>query len=80
MRPTIALTLLVLAAALSACGSGKDAHDQPPPEQHERVQTFADPLIGTKDKAQRRTEDAIESHRQALDQQIRADEGETPGQ
>jgi hypothetical protein len=80
MRRLNAPALVLLALMLASCDSGKEADSQPPAEPKARVATFADPLIGTQEKARQRTEDAVETHRQALDQQMRAAEGETPEQ
>ncbi|MBP6514426.1 MAG: hypothetical protein KA224_04555 [Steroidobacteraceae bacterium] len=75
MRIRIA-SLLAIAALASACGGEPEpaAKEEPPP----RVRTFADDTIGVKDKAQQRTEAAMETHREALQQRLQEDEGGTP--
>jgi hypothetical protein len=61
---------------LAACGgkpadesAGRDAAAEEP------ARTFADDTIAVKEKARVRTEDAVEAHREALEQRLRQDEG-----
>lgn len=79
MRIAVAsiLAVAILAAACGrdepARGSGADAPPRKP------VRTFADDTIRVKDKARDRTEAAIDTHREALDQRVREDEGASAG-
>jgi hypothetical protein len=77
MRIRIA-SLLATAALVSACGGDPEpaAPEEPPP----RVRTFADDMIGVKDKAQQRTEAAVETHRDAMQQRLQEDEGGAPAE
>jgi len=77
MRIRIA-SLIAVAMLASACGGDPEpprAEDPP-----ERVSTFADDTIELKDKAQQRTEAAVETHREAMQQRLQEDEGGAPAE
>ncbi|MBM5811651.1 MAG: hypothetical protein FJ191_06755 [Gammaproteobacteria bacterium] len=68
---------LLIALALSACG-GQEAEPEEPPLAVEDT-VFGD-LVGTQDKVRDRTNAAMESHREAFEQQLEAGEGSAPAE
>jgi len=70
MRAAWTAGLLSILAA-GGCGDRESEPEKPPMKVEETV--FRD-LVGTQDKARDRTNQAIEQHRQALDEQINNDE------
>ena len=76
MRAILAAGMLALALTGAGCGGSDE------PEKKEEVMKVEDtafgPLIGTQDKARDRTNSAMETHREALETQLEADEGAPP--
>ena len=79
MRATTAIGWLTAMLALAGCGGGqKEAEPEEEPMKVEET-VFGD-LIGTQDKARDRTNAAMETHREAVREQIEADEGAPPSE
>lgn len=75
MRATSTVGILVIALAIAGCGGGETEREEEPMKVEDTV--FGD-LIGTQDKARDRTNAAMETHREALESQLEADEGAPP--
>ncbi len=72
MPATAAIWMLVAALALGGCGSSEP---EPEPEPMKVEDTVFGDLVGTQDKARDRTNQAVDTHREALEQRLEADEG-----
>jgi hypothetical protein len=70
MRATTAVGMLAVSLAFAGCG-GEPEPEKEPMKVEDTV--FGD-LIGTQDKARDRTNAAIETHREAQETQLEADE------
>ena len=75
MRATTAIGWLAAGLALAGCGGGEPEPEKEPMKVEETV--FGD-LVGTQDKARDRTNAAMDTHREALEKQLQADEGAPP--
>jgi hypothetical protein len=75
MRATTAIGWRAAMLVLTGCGGGEKQAEEEPMKVEDTV--FGD-LIGTQDKARDRTNAAMETHREALEAQLEADEGAPP--
>lgn len=76
--PLSRLFVMLALAGLAACGAGEEGEPDRDPEP---VETVFDDLISTQDKAQQRLDAAREGHKEALEQQLEASEGQAdPGE
>lgn len=79
MPATAAVWMLVAALALAGCGSSEPEREpEPEPEPMKVEDTVFGDLVGTQDKARDRTNEAVDTHREALEQRLEADEGAPP--
>ncbi len=77
MRAKTTVGLLAVALAIAGCGGG-EPEPEPAKEPMKVEDTVFGDLIGTQDKARDRTNAAMETHREALESQLEADEGAPP--
>jgi len=77
MRTGMMIGLLAIALPLCGCGSSEPEDEKPPMKVEDTV--FGD-LVGTQDKARDRANAAVETHREALESRLEADEGTPPGE
>ncbi len=75
MPATATVWMLVAALALGGCGSSEP---EPEPEPMKVEDTVFGDLVGTQDKARDRTNDAVDTHREALERRLDSDEGAPP--
>ncbi len=75
MRAISAVGWLTAVLAIAGCGGGEPEPEKEPMKVEDTV--FGD-LVGTQDKARDRTNAAMESHREALQKQLEADEAPPP--
>ena len=78
MHAIVATGMLAVAVALAGCGGPDQPEKKEEPMKVE--DTAFGPLIGTQDKARDRTNAAMETHREAVREQIEADEGAPPSE
>jgi hypothetical protein len=71
--PLSRLFVMLALAGLAACGAGEDREAE---RDREPVETVFDDMIGTQEKVQQRLDAAREGHREALEQQLDASEGQ----
>jgi len=75
MRAISAVGWLTAVIALAGCGGGEPEPEKEPMKVEDTV--FGD-LVGTQDKARDRTNAAMDTHREALEKRLEADEGAPP--
>jgi hypothetical protein len=75
MRATTAIGWLVAVLAIAGCGGGEPEPEKEPMKVEDTV--FGD-LVGTQDKARDRANAAVDTHREALEDRLEADEGAPP--
>lgn len=75
MQKSLAIGLAAIVLQLSGCGSSEPEPEQPPMKVEDTV--FGD-LVGTQDKARDRSNAAMDTHREALEAQIEADQAAPP--
>lgn len=76
MRATTAIGWLAAMLAFAGCGGGKEEESEKETIPVEDT-VFGD-LVGTQDKARDRTNAAMDTHREALDDQIEKSENAPP--
>ena len=77
MHAKTTVGLLAFALSIAVCGGGQP-EPEPPTEPMKVEDTVFGDLIETQDKARDRTNAAMETHREALESQLEADEGAPP--
>ena len=77
MRSISAVGWLTAVLALAGCGA-REKEPEPEEETMKVEDTVFGDLVGTQDKARDRTNAAMETHREALESQLEADEGAPP--
>ena len=77
MRATTAIGWLTAVLAFAGCG-GSEPEPEPEKEPMKVEDTVFGDLIGTQDKVRDRTNAAMETHREALEKQLEADEAPPP--
>lgn len=75
MRATTAIGWLAAVLAIAGCGGGEPEPEKEPMKVEDTV--FGD-LVGTQDKARDRANAAVDTHRDALEDRLEADEGAPP--
>jgi hypothetical protein len=71
----LTIGLLAIALQLSGCGSSEPEPEEPPMKVED---TAFGELIGTQDKVRDAANAAVETHREAMDSRLEADEGAPP--
>ena len=75
MRAFMTIGLLAIALPFGGCGGGESEPEEPPMKVED---TAFGELIGTQDKVRDAANAAVETHREALDSRLEADEGAPP--
>jgi hypothetical protein len=70
----------VMAGAIAMTGCGGSDEPEPEDEPMKVEDTAFGDLVGTQDKVRDRANQAVEMHREALDQRVEEDAGAPPGE
>ncbi len=75
MQRMLTIGLVAIALQFSGCGSSEPEPEEPPMKVED---TAFGELIGTQDKVRDAANAAVDTHREALDSRLEADEGAPP--